>query len=83
MNHEERQTQDLDWALYQSYLSATGEERGENFADTARAAEITGLSRRTILMWIETGKLVAIRIGKKHQVSLKSLNEYLTSLSER
>ena len=83
MTEDKAQSPNLrESVLRQMYLAATCKERAKQFADTARTAEITGLSRRTILVWIETGKLEAVRIGNKHQVSLKSLHDYLTRLSD-
>ena len=65
--------------LLNLYLVSTYEHRENHFADTARAAEIAGLSRRTIQLWIEIGMLPALRIGKKYKVSLDSLRKYLRS----
>jgi excisionase family DNA binding protein len=66
-----------DEELLMMYLSMPKKERGELFADTARAAELTDLSQRTIQFWIETGAIRAIPIGKKYQVYLESLGDYL------
>jgi excisionase family DNA binding protein len=66
---------DLD--LLTIYLGATIKQREAQFADTARTAEIAGLSRRTIQLWIDTGVLQALRIGKNYRVSLDSLRIYL------
>jgi excisionase family DNA binding protein len=60
------------------FLSLPTDERDQRFADTARAAQIVGLTRRTIEFWIEIGLLQAIRVGrKKYKVSLESLRESL------
>jgi excisionase family DNA binding protein len=61
------------------YLAATVKQREAHFADTARAAEIAGLSRRTIQLWIDIGLLQALRIGRNYRVSLDSLRGYLES----
>ncbi len=63
--------------LLNLYLTLPKRKREEKFADTARAAEIAGLSQRTIQLWIEIGSIKAIRIGKKYMVSLDSLMRYL------
>ena len=65
------------------YLRLSYEQREEQFAPTARVAEITGLSQRTIELWIDIGALLAVRIGKKYQVSLASLREHLLSQLEK
>lgn len=65
------------------YLAATIKQREAYFADTARAAEIAGLSRRTIQLWIDIGVLQALRIGKNYRVSLDSLRKYLESLIDK
>ena len=74
------QSQPLSYAeLLTLYLAATVKQREAQFADTARAAEIAGLSRRTIQLWIDIGVLQALRIGKNYRVSLDSLRTYLES----
>ncbi len=49
------------------------------FINTAQAAEITGLSMRTIQLWIESGVVRAIVIGRKYKVVVESLKEHLES----
>ena len=67
-----------DTELLDRYLSLTTKEREEQFADTERAAEAIGLSRRTIQFWIGIGLLQAVRVGrKKYRVSLESLRQCL------
>ena len=68
--------------LLATYLRLSGKQREDEFAPTSRVAEITGLSQRTIELWIELGVLLAVRIGKKYQVSLASLHEHLQSQLE-
>jgi excisionase family DNA binding protein len=63
--------------LLQLYLTLPERKRHEEFAGTAEVAEITCLSQRTIQLWIEIGAIQAISIGKKYQVYLSSLREYL------
>ena len=72
-----------DQELLDLYLALSGKQRDEKFADTARAAEIAGLAQRTIQMWIETGAIRAILIGKKYRVSLDSLIDYLKGRNDR
>ena len=64
-------------ALLDLYLTTPNKQRDEQFLSTADAAEIAGLSQRTIQFWIDSGALCAIRIGKNYRVSLDSLREYL------
>lgn len=63
--------------LLQLYLAAPGKQREELFVSTARAAEIAGVSQRTIQFWIDSGSLSAIRIGRNYRVSLDSLRDVL------
>jgi excisionase family DNA binding protein len=69
-------------ALVDLYLSAPTKQRDEQFVSTARAAEIAGLSQRTIQFWIDSGALLAIRIGKNYRVSRDSLREYLQGTND-
>jgi len=66
-----------DGELLNLYLSLSPESRGKVFITTAHAAEITGVSMRTIQLWIECGAVRAIAVGKKYQVVLESLRAYL------
>jgi excisionase family DNA binding protein len=59
--------------LIEAYLSLRAEERSESFPNTARAAEIIGVSQRTIQFWIEIGRLNAIRVGKKYRIPVAAL----------
>ncbi|MEK6288513.1 MAG: helix-turn-helix domain-containing protein [Acidobacteriota bacterium] len=63
--------------LLDLYLATPGKQREEQFVSTARAAEIAGLSQRTIQVWIDSGALPAIRIGKNYRVRRVSLHQYL------
>jgi excisionase family DNA binding protein len=69
----------LKEALVDSFFSLSPRERQIQFATTSRAAEIAGVSRRTIQLWIEVGAIQAVRVGKRYQVSLFSLRSYLTA----
>jgi excisionase family DNA binding protein len=76
-------TADLtDSDLLRLYLAASRPERTRLFADTARAADLTGLSRRTIQFWVETGAVRAIAIGKRYEVYLPNLTSYLETRME-
>ena len=72
-----------DEELLRMYLKLPKKERSEIFADTARAAELTDLSQRTIQFWIESGAIRAIPIGKKYQVYLESLADYLKKQAKK
>jgi len=66
-----------DEDLLDLYLSLTAEIRKERFADTSRAAEITGMARRTVQLWVAVGSVRAVQIGGKYQIDLDSLRSYL------
>jgi excisionase family DNA binding protein len=66
-----------DHELLEEYLASSAEGRDRQFPDTAGAAQIVGLSRRTIQLWIELGEIQAVLIGGKYRVSLDSLRAYL------
>jgi len=68
--------------LLELYLSLTPKQREQKFADTASAAKITGLTQRTIQLWIEFGVISAIPIGRKYKIELDSLIAYLKSRIE-
>lgn len=63
--------------LLEVYLGLPRKQRDQLFVDTARAAEIAGLSQRTIQLWIEIGAIQAISIGKKYKVYVDSLITHL------
>ena len=58
------------------YFSLSPEQRKSAFASTARAAEIAGLSQRTIQFWVQIGAVRAIHVGKKYQVDVRSLLQH-------
>lgn len=73
-----------DEQLLELFLSMPAASRDQQFIDTARAAEMAGVSRRTIQIWAECRLIRALRIGKRYRVSLVTLREYLrTELSAR
>jgi excisionase family DNA binding protein len=66
-----------DMALLNLFLTLDKTERRKHFACTLRASEMVGVSRRTIQLWIEMGQIQAVRVSKKYQIHLPSLQEYL------
>lgn len=66
-----------DEELLELYLSLPPKRRGESFIETAHAAEITGVSVRSIQLWIESGAVRAIAVGGKYRIVLDSLKAYL------
>ena len=68
-----------DAELLDLYLSLTSSLREKTFLSTAQAADITGVSMRTIQLWIESGAIRAIVIGRKYRIVLESLKEHLES----
>jgi excisionase family DNA binding protein len=69
--------------LLDFYLGLPSKERDGMFAETARAAEIVGLSQRTIQLWIEIGLIRALLLGGKYKICLQSLRGYLKSCIEQ
>ena len=65
------------------YLATPTKQRDEQFLSTADAAEIGGVSQRTIQFWIDSGALAAIRIGKNYRVSRDSLREHLQQANDK
>ena len=63
--------------LLKLFLSLPKRERLLRFADTARTAEMVGMSRRTIQLWIEIGQIKAVRVGSRYQVLVDSVHGYL------
>jgi excisionase family DNA binding protein len=63
--------------LLDLYLSLAADRRTARFADTGRAARITGMARRTVQMWAEIGAVRAVKIGGKYQIDLDALKSYL------
>jgi excisionase family DNA binding protein len=59
--------------LFQRYLSLPASKREQEFPGTTLAAKRVGVSPRTIQLWIEDGKVLAIFIGGKYKVHFESL----------
>jgi excisionase family DNA binding protein len=68
-----------DTQLLDLYLSLPPAAREKVFVSTAQAARVIGISTRTIQLWIESGAVRAIAIGRKYQVVLESLRAHLKS----
>ncbi len=68
--------------LLEIYLTLPHKQREQRFVDTSSAAEITGLTQRTIQLWIEFGVIRAIPIGRKYKIDTESLIAYLKSRIE-
>ena len=68
-----------DTQLLDLYLSLPLATREKIFVNTAQAARVTGVSMRTIQLWIESGTVRAIVIGRKYRVVLESLRAHLKS----
>lgn len=83
--HTPNQADDIDPSseeLLDLYLNLPPKHRTRRFADTARAAKMTGLTQRTIQLWIEFGDIRAVHIGRKYQIDLRSLKSFLRSRVE-
>ncbi|MCI0661206.1 MAG: helix-turn-helix domain-containing protein [Acidobacteria bacterium] len=68
-----------DEELLERYLSLSEKQREEEFLTTACAAEIAGMSQRTIQLWVDVGDIRAIYLGRKCIVHRESLMAYLKS----
>jgi len=66
-----------DNELLSLYLSLSPTVREQTFITTTQAAEITGVSKRTIQFWIECGVVRALSIGRKYKIVLRSLRAHL------
>jgi excisionase family DNA binding protein len=72
-----------DEELLSLYLSLPPEPRKKTFINTAQAAAITGVSMRTIQLWIESGAVRAIAIGGKYKIVFDSLKAHLEAQMNR
>jgi len=72
-----------DAELLSLYLSLSPAPRRKIFLSTAQAAAVTGVSMRTIQLWIECGTVRAIVIGRKYKVIFESLREHLEKQMEK
>ena len=69
-----------DAELLSLYLSSSREKIS---VSTAQAAKITGVSMRTIQLWIECGTVRAITVGKRYRIVLESLRAHLEDQMNR
>ncbi len=65
--------------LLKQYLSLPEDQREQKFPTTTRAAQLVGMSRRTIQYWVEIKNIEAIFVGKICRVKFDSLMTYLKS----
>lgn len=72
-----------DLELLDLYLELGPKERERRFADTYRTAQLVGVTRRTIQLWIDAGSIRAIQIGRKYQVALDSVWAHLRACTRR
>jgi len=72
-----------DAELLSLYLSLPPVSREKAFISTAQAAEITGLSIRTIQLWIENGAVRALVIGRKYRIVRESLRAHLEGQTDK
>ncbi|HEY6332294.1 MAG TPA: helix-turn-helix domain-containing protein [Blastocatellia bacterium] len=61
--------------LLDLYLSMPPSLRARRFADTLCAAEMAGVTRRTIQQWITMGAVEACLVGKRYRIDLESLRQ--------
>ena len=80
MNRDMRLTLDSpDQALLELWFALSDSERRKQFMDTRSAAQLAAVSQRTIRFWIESGLILAIHVGYKYQIQIKSLREFITT----
>ncbi|MEJ2077648.1 MAG: helix-turn-helix domain-containing protein [Acidobacteriota bacterium] len=68
--------------LLADYLQCPVSERRRRFLDTLSAAQLTGLSRRTIQWWVECGLVAAVMIGRRYQIEKGSLLSHLERFAQ-
>lgn len=66
-----------DEQLVDLYLDLPRKAREEYFVDTASAAEMAGVTQRTIQLWIESGLVRAVYIAGSYKVTVLSFKQYL------
>jgi hypothetical protein len=66
-----------DEELLQHYLDLPAAERDLQFADVLRAAQLTGLSPRTIQRWAKHRCIRAILIAERYRIEIESLYNYI------
>jgi len=63
------------------YLSLVPGKRKHLFVTTATAAASFGISQRTLQRWIEAGSILSIRVGRKYQVYIPSVEQLIAKCS--
>jgi len=79
---DSRTSEPTEQLLLQRYLALSSLERKREFAGTAETANLLGLSRRTVQLWVETGIVKSVSIGRKHFICLDSLRKVLEKKNE-
>jgi excisionase family DNA binding protein len=59
------------------YCSLSPQQRAQLFLSTAEVAAKYGIAQRTVQDWINNGLIDAVKVGKKYQVKLQSVEDYL------
>jgi hypothetical protein len=55
----------------------------ENCISPKEAGAIVGRTARTIILWAETGKIIAFKLGGQWEINVKSLNAYIEKCMEK
>jgi excisionase family DNA binding protein len=63
--------------LVEMFLSTGAEGDKADFVDTAGAARMLRVSRRTVQAWIDEDRVKAVRVGKKYWLYVPSIRECL------
>jgi excisionase family DNA binding protein len=63
--------------LYDLYFNLPAHERKTEFVTAAKAGEIVGVTKRTILRWIKIKALNSIYIGNRYYVRTEELKDML------
>jgi hypothetical protein len=66
-----------DEELLQQYLDLSVAERDLQFADVLRAAQLTGISPRTIQRWAKHRCIRAVLIAERYRIEIESLYNYI------
>lgn len=71
------QFEDPQEKLLTLWFYCPASERDKQFMDTRAAAELVGVSQRTIRFWIESGCVQAVRIAEKYHIHRKLLESWI------
>lgn len=69
---------DFEGDLLDLWFSLSAKEKTGEFIDTYTAAQIASVSQRTILSWIDCGRIRALRVGKKYYIQTNSLKKFIS-----